>query len=868
MKRILINATEQEEVRVALVEGQRMYNLDIENRARLQTKANVYKATVTRVEPSLEAAFVDFGADRHGFLPLKEIALQYRRNTASDHEEKLKIRDVIKEGAQLIVQVDKEERGTKGAALTSHISLAGRYMVLMPNNPKAGGISRRIEGEERSNLKDAMTQLNIPSGIGVIIRTAGVGRNPEELQWDLDYLLKLWEAIKQASNEISTPALLYQESDVIVRTIRDYLKDDIDQVLIDDEGACQQATDFVSMVMPKYLNRIKHYNDALPLFNRFQIEGQIETAFQREVRLPSGGSLVIDPTEALVSIDINSARATKGSDIEQTALQTNLEAADEIARQLRLRDIGGLVVIDFIDMNAGKNQRSVESRMRDALEIDRARIQLGRISRFGLLEMSRQRLRPSLGETSGMVCPRCAGQGSIRDTRSLALAILRLIQEEAAKERTAEVRAVVPVDVSAFLLNEKRVTVNDIEKTTSARVLIVPNPSLQTPHFELQRLRGDELTEHTQASFEVDAETDNPIPSAIERENSAAAPQALVRGIVPDAPAPVSKSQKTQEDEEQKLKQVKYSESSKPGLIARLFPIFFSSEGQSERNANIKQKRPAPRAGKDEEANSKQKSRNQRRKKSSREKLTENKACDAKLAETLSKSEASTNTDNIIEAATSDASTEKRGRRRRGRRGGQRRRSGEVPASANADNTLVQKSIEATEQNGVSDKEKSSPRHRPTEKQHESKRRRRRSRGSREEPGNDSSIVSEVPENKDVNSKQDSIPPMDLDSVSVDSENLRVQGNKGSSLTDHVPSNEVTALVANESELESIDRGGITEDGRATNDPRVKPRPVETTATKTSTARVFPSKMAPAAEARKLTNKRASNDPRGPESDT
>ncbi|MEC7993057.1 MAG: Rne/Rng family ribonuclease, partial [Pseudomonadota bacterium] len=415
MKKMLINATEREEVRVALVDGQRLYDLDIENRARLQTKANIYKAKVTRVEPSLEAAFVDFGSERHGFLPLKEIAYQYYRSSSPD-DGKLKIKDAIKEGTEVIVQVDKEERGTKGAALTTYISLPGRYMVLMPNNPRAGGISRRIEGDDRSELRDALAQLEVPDGMGVIIRTAGVGRTAEELQWDLDYLLKLWAAISEAADENAPPTLLYQESDVIIRAIRDYLKDDIDQVLIDEPHAHRQALDFVSMVMPKYQNRIKAYNDGLPLFNRFQVEGQIETAFQREVRLPSGGSIVIDPTEALVSIDINSARATKGSDIEATALQTNLEAADEIARQLRLRDMGGLIVIDFIDMNASKNQRAVENRMRDALEIDRARVQLGRISRFGLLEMSRQRLRPSLGETSGMVCPRCTGQGSIRDT--------------------------------------------------------------------------------------------------------------------------------------------------------------------------------------------------------------------------------------------------------------------------------------------------------------------------------------------------------------------------------------------------------------------------------------------------------------------
>ena len=387
MKKMLINATQPEEVRVAMVDGQRLYDLDIENRQRIQTKANVYKAKITRVEPSLEAAFVDFGADRHGFLPLKEIAPEYYRSKAPENEGKVRIKDVLKEGTEVIVQVDKEERGTKGAALTTYISLAGRYMVLMPNNPKAGGISRRIEGEDRSELKASLSQLNLSDGMGVIIRTAGVGRTTEELQWDLDYLLQLWDAISQANADSKSPTLLYQESDVIIRAVRDYLRDDIDQVLIDDTTAYQRAAEFVGMVMPHYKNRLKRYEDPLALFNRFQIEGQIETAFQREVRLPSGGSIVIDPTEALVSIDINSARATKGSDIEQTALHTNLEAADEVARQLRLRDMGGLIVIDFIDMSSNRNQRAVENRLREALEVDRARIQVGRISRFGLLEM-------------------------------------------------------------------------------------------------------------------------------------------------------------------------------------------------------------------------------------------------------------------------------------------------------------------------------------------------------------------------------------------------------------------------------------------------------------------------------------------------
>ena len=500
MKKILINATQPEELRVAMVDGQRLYDLDIENRTRVQKKASIFKGKITRVEPSLEAAFVDFGAERHGFLPLKEIAREYFfRNPGSDG--RLKIKEIVKEGTEVIVQVDKEERGNKGAALTTFASLAGRYMVLMPNNPRAGGISRRIEGEERTELKAALNTLEIPSGMGVIIRTAGVGRTAEELQWDLNYLLQLWESISKAAAVAKPKELLFQESNVIIRAVRDYLRDDVGQVLIDSPEAFKQATDFVSQVMPKYLPRIQLYEDNIPMFNRFQIESQIETAFQREVRLPSGGSIVIDPTEALISIDINSARATRGSDIEETALNTNLEAADEVARQLRLRDMGGLVVIDFIDMLAPRNQRAVENRVRDALEIDRARVQVGRISRFGLLEMSRQRLRPSLGETSAIVCPRCSGQGSIRDTKSLALSILRLLEEEAIKDRSAEVRAIVPVDVAAYLLNEKRSALTEIEQDTKSRVLVIPNPNLETPHFEVTRLRTDEMGAETRSQL-------------------------------------------------------------------------------------------------------------------------------------------------------------------------------------------------------------------------------------------------------------------------------------------------------------------------------------------------------------------------------
>ncbi len=512
--------------------ARRLYDLDIESGAREQKKANIYKGRITRIEPSLEAAFVDFGSERHGFLPLKEISREYFKKAP---EGRVNIKDVLSEGQEVIVQVEKEERGNKGAALTTFISLAGRYLVLMPNNPRAGGISRRIEGEERNELREALNGLVAPADMGLIVRTAGLGRSSEEMQWDLDYLLQLWTAIKEASLDRSAPFLIYQESNVIIRAIRDYLRQDIGEVLIDSVEAQDEALTFIRQVMPQYASKIKLYEDSVPLFNRFQIESQIETAFQRVVELPSGGSIVIDPTEALVSIDINSARATKGSDIEETALQTNLEAAEEIARQLRLRDIGGLIVIDFIDMTPAKNQRAVEEKVRECLEADRARVQVGRISRFGLLEMSRQRLRPSLGESSGIVCPRCNGTGIIRDVESLSLAILRLIEEEALKDRTAEVRAQVPIPVAAFLLNEKRNSITKIELRTRARIVILPNDHLETPHFEVQRLRDDSPEAAIdQSSYEIAAAA-----AEVEEVQPAAATRTLVRqeAAVKTAPA-------------------------------------------------------------------------------------------------------------------------------------------------------------------------------------------------------------------------------------------------------------------------------------------------------------------------------------------
>lgn len=496
MKRMLINATQQEELRVALVDGQRLYDLDIESPGHEQKKANIYKGKITRIEPSLEAAFVDYGAERHGFLPLKEISREYFPSNYSSHG-RPNIKDVLREGQEVIVQVDKEERGNKGAALTTFISLAGSYLVLMPNNPRAGGISRRIEGDDRTELKEALSSLQLPDGMGLIVRTAGVGKSAEALQWDLTFRLKHWDAIKKAAEGRPAPFLIHQESNVIVRAFRDYLRPDIGEILIDNPKVLELAKEHIAALgRPDFSSKIKPYVGEIPLFSHYQIESQIESAFQREVRLPSGGSIVIDSTEALTAIDINSARATRGGDIEETAFNTNLEAADEIARQLRLRDLGGLIVIDFIDMTPVRHQREVENRLRDAVRQDRARIQIGRISRFGLLEMSRQRLSPSLGESTHHICPRCAGTGTVRDNESLSLSILRLIEEEALKENTKEVHAIVPVPIASYLLNEKRESVNAIEKRQGGvRAVIVPNDQMQTPHYHVLRVRkGEEIS--------------------------------------------------------------------------------------------------------------------------------------------------------------------------------------------------------------------------------------------------------------------------------------------------------------------------------------------------------------------------------------
>ncbi|MDA1107043.1 MAG: ribonuclease E [Proteobacteria bacterium] len=586
MKRMLFNATQPEELRVALVDGQQLYDLDIETAGREQKKSNIYKAKVTRVESSLEAAFVDYGAERHGFLPLREIARSNFLPSYNPFSGRTSIRDMLREGQEIVVQIEKEERGTKGAALTSFISLAGRYLVLMPNNPGAGGVSRRIEGDDRAELRDALNALTLPDDMGLIVRTAGVGKSVEELQWDLDYLLQLWKAIQEAPATRSAPFLIYQESNFVIRAIRDYLRKDTSEILIDSEAVYNEAREFMQQVMPHNLSKVKLYQDHVPLFSRFQIESQIESAYRREVRLPSGGAIVIDHTEALVSIDINSARATKGSDIEETALNTNLEAADEISRQLRLRDLGGLIVIDFIDMTPPRNKRLVEDRLEEALKMDRARVQVGRISRFGLLEMSRQRLRSSLGESTLMMCPRCSGQGTIRSVESAALSVLRIIEEEALKESTAKIVAQLPVNIATYLLNEKRQAVNSIEQRHRIAVLLIPHPSMQTPQYEIQRLRAEDLgAEDTVAPSSYHLAISIEIPSekmgAVQRPTPE---EPAVKGLVamPPPPAPIQVQARGEEVQ--------------PGLFARLWSKLSGSEETSvTETAPVRPSAPAAR---------------------------------------------------------------------------------------------------------------------------------------------------------------------------------------------------------------------------------------------------------------------------------
>ncbi len=606
MKRMLFNATQAEELRVAIVDGQKLVDLDIESASKEQRKSNIYKAIITRVEPSLEACFVDYGAERHGFLPFKEIA---RENLKDSDGARGRVQDQLKEGQELIVQVDKDERGNKGAALTTYISLAGRYLVLMPNNPRGGGVSRRIEGEDRNELRDTINQLEVPNGMSVIARTAGIGRSLEELQWDLNYLLQLWQAVDGAAQGQSGAFLIYQESSLVIRAIRDYFHPDIGELLIDTESIFEQAQQFMSHVMPANVNRVKLYKDDVPLFSRFQIEHQIETAYARQVPLPAGGAIVIDHTEALVSVDVNSARATKAGDIETTAFNTNLEAADEIARQLRLRDLGGLIVIDFIDMESAKNQRDVENRLKDALRYDRARVQLGKISRFGLMELSRQRLRPALAESAHIPCPRCHGIGHIRGAESTALHILRILQEEAMKDNTAQVVAQVPVDVATFLLNEKRAEVHTIEARFKVNLLLVPNIHLETPNYKVERLRHDDLnqSEPLPASFDMVEKPVEEDPLRQKKEDALAPRQeAVVKGITPaqPAPMPVEKVVAAAPKEENWLDKVLGWFRSKPATVAAA-PVRAAAPSENrgrgrqdrDRRGNRDEKREQPREG-------------------------------------------------------------------------------------------------------------------------------------------------------------------------------------------------------------------------------------------------------------------------------
>ena len=578
MKRMLFNATHQEELRVAIVDGQKLIDLDIEIAGREQRKGNIYKGVITRIEPGLEACFVNYGEDRHGFLPFKEIARSYFKEGVDVRA--ARIQDALREGQELIVQVEKEERGNKGAALTTFISLAGRYLVLMPNNPRGGGVSRRVEGEERQELREAMDQLTIPAGMSIIARTAGIGRNAEELQWDMSYLMQLWTAIDGAAKDNPAPILIYLESSLVIRAIRDYFSPDIGEILIDTDDIADQATAFMSVVMPDNVERVKRYRDDVPLFSRFQIEHQIETAYSRTVDLPSGGSVVIDHTEALVAVDVNSARATRGADIEETALRTNQEAADEVARQLRLRDLGGLIVIDFIDMEDTKNQRAVENRLRDALHFDRARVQMGKISRFGLMELSRQRLRPALNEGSHITCPRCNGTGVIRDAESSALQVLRLLQEEAMKENTAAIHAQVPVDVATFLLNEKRSDITKIESRLKVNLILIPNRHLETPHHHIERLRHDDpRLEDIKTSFSLVDAPSTDMSWAPKEQEIKAKPEALVKGITPSKPAPTSSTPAKKAD----------ATESTPGLFSRLFGWLTGSS-----SAEKKEEAPKP----------------------------------------------------------------------------------------------------------------------------------------------------------------------------------------------------------------------------------------------------------------------------------
>ncbi len=685
MKRMLFNATQEEELRVAMVDGQRLYDLNIELPASERKKANIYKGTITRIEPSLEAAFVNYGAERHGFLPLKEISGEYF--VAEHSGGKPNIREVLKEGQDIVVQIDKEERGNKGAALTTFVSLAGRFIVLKPNKDRSGGVSRRIVGEDRDLARQSLKEVNVPDGMSVILRTAGIDRSAEELEWDLNNLLAIWEAIKTVVVRRTSPFLIYRESDSVVRALRDYLTNEIGEILVDDQKAHDDAKEFIEQVMPHNLRKLKHYQDPVPLFTRYQIESQIESAFAHQVTLPSGGSVVIDHTEALVSIDINSARATKGGDIEATALQTNLEAADEIGRQLRLRDLGGLIVIDFIDMGPQKNQREVETKLRDAVRQDRARVQIGKISRFGLLEMSRQRLRPSLGESSYLTCPRCTGMGTIRSVESLALAILRIIGEEARKERTAKVIAQLPAEVATYLLNEKRDWVQNVEARNETQVVLVANANLETPHYDIRRVRDDQtdLPENSGTSYELaQPEEEQIIPQAIQPKP---VETPAIAATVATTPAP-----KRQVPEPKKA----------PGFLAKLVGLFSTEEEEEAPAPRKKRAARKPRKASEGRSRGGQKtrrrsssktseSRNAPSKKKSKAKKTKTrgKKSDSRAekpraerqsqdsSQTASKDSASKRA-----PAKDDAGQEERPTRRRSRGGRRRRRSSEGGADA------------------------------------------------------------------------------------------------------------------------------------------------------------------------------------------
>ena len=892
MKKMLINATQPEELRVALVDGQRLYDLDIENRTRVQTKSNIYKGKIKQVVPSLEAAFVEFGEERQGFLPMKEISPEYFAKQPPAGDAPLHIRNLVKEGTEVVVQVEKEGRGNKGAALTTYIALAGRYLVLMPNNPRGGGISRRIEGDDRALLRDALSEVEIPQGMSVIIRTVGIGRSSEELRWDLNYQVKLWESVNEASKENKAPCLLLQESNVIIRAIRDNMRDDIDQVLIDSPEAYTLAKDFVSGVMPQLENRIRMYEDPIPLFNRFQIESQIETAFQREVQLPSGGAIVIDPTEAMVSIDINSARATRGSDIEETALNTNLEAAVEIGRQLRLRDIGGLIVIDFIDMLSNRNQRAVESRMREALELDRARMQVGRISRFGLLEMSRQRLRPSLEETSGIVCPRCSGQGSIRDTKSLALAILRLLEEEAIKDRAAEVRALVPVSVSTYLLNEKRAALTEIEELTKVRLTVVPNPNMETPHFEVQRLRDDEMESRTELSFEFELQPKEEQPSTDTTNAYRGQQEAVVKSIDYKAPAP--KPTPFKPAKKGSGKQARPPAARQPGLIKRILEALF---GGREKEAEP-QKRHPPRENLEEtrpqRSRNGQRSSNRQRRGSgngtaeragNRGQARERKSANAdREAHTEQQRAERANQDLNGQENPAQGQPRKRPPERRGEEQPRRRRRGHRRLKPSEEGAAQTAQAEAMAAAPIIEDEMAAPA--PTQEPETTEFETAQAEIAGDETtefqtaeaesieadtaaleaAEDESIEAEATELETAEDESTEADAAELETADAEPTDTETAGDKTAELAipaDELP--ETAAEMLTEEPVAAIktpDTRGINEKGRACNDPRERAKPVGKVEITTSHSSLFSAKEAPAVEQIRGTSLRAANDPR------